>query len=225
MTEAWDFSNQIVTVALIVFYWQLIRIWCQPPPPPDHHEKGAGTKAAISPASSLPSLAAGLTARRPGDAAAPSCPEPNAHDGLAAIGRAQAGFDEDSFLSGAARAYERVVDAYAGDDLDSVAGLLDPTVRGGFEDAIRARKERGERRDFAFVTLKGTEIVDAASTDGTAEITVRFNAEASSATWSADGSLIEGDPERVVLTTDVWTFSRPLAARDPNWTVIATAGE
>jgi len=225
MTEAWDFSNQFLTVALVVFYWQLIRIWCQPPPPPDRREESAGREAATSPASSSRRLAAAQTACRSGDAPPPSCPASSPHDGLADIRRAQAGFDENSFLSGAARAYERVVDAYAGEDLAAVARLLDPAVSGVFEEAIRARRERGERRSFTFVGLKRAEIVYAASKAGTAEISVRFRAEASSATWSADGSLLEGDPESVVETTDVWSFSRPLTARDPNWTVVATAGE
>jgi len=33
---------------------------------------------------------------------------------------------------------------------------------------------------------------------------------------------VDGDAEKSVEKTDFWTFSRPLRARDPNWTLVAT---
>jgi predicted lipid-binding transport protein (Tim44 family) len=42
------------------------------------------------------------------------------------------------------------------------------------------------------------------------------------ATRAADGSVVEGDPEKAIEKTDFWTFSRALRARNPNWTLVAT---
>ena len=41
-------------------------------------------------------------------------------------------------------------------------------------------------------------------------------------TRSADGSVVEGDADKVVEKTDYWTFSRPLGSRNPNWILVAT---
>jgi predicted lipid-binding transport protein (Tim44 family) len=226
MTEAYEFSNHIIAVALLLYYWHLIRTWCQPPPP-ERRDETVGGKSAASPASSFTALATRQPGRYSGNAALPSSPAPAVprEDGLAAIRKSDAGFDEAAFLVGAALAYERVVDAFAAGDIAAVEGLLDPAVRCEFDGAISARRERGERRDFTLIGLKETRIVGAAATAGLAEISVRFTGEASSASWSADGSLLCGSPEQVVETADVWTFSRPLAARNPNWIVVATEGE
>ena len=37
-----------------------------------------------------------------------------------------------------------------------------------------------------------------------------------------DGRVIDGDPSTVSTVTDIWTFSRNLRSRDPNWTLVAT---
>ena len=117
------------------------------------------------------------------------------------------------------------------DDMVVVRGVniypsaIDAAVRSEFEAAISSEKERGERRMFSFVGIKTAELAGASANGGVAEIVVRFTADAASATFAADGSLLCGDPGRIVEIADVWTFSRRLAARNPNWTVIATDGE
>jgi predicted lipid-binding transport protein (Tim44 family) len=34
--------------------------------------------------------------------------------------------------------------------------------------------------------------------------------------------VIEGDPKKVREVTDIWTFSRDVASRNPNWKLVAT---
>ncbi|HEY8580761.1 MAG TPA: TIM44-like domain-containing protein, partial [Beijerinckiaceae bacterium] len=38
----------------------------------------------------------------------------------------------------------------------------------------------------------------------------------------AAGGVIDGSPDKVVDMADVWTFSRDLSSRDPNWRLVAT---
>ncbi|MCC2687753.1 MAG: hypothetical protein K0S21_556 [Rhizobiaceae bacterium] len=227
MTEAYDPSHHLLTVAIIVFYWQLLRIWSQPPPP-DHHHKSEGKKAATWPSSIFSGVVAPLqpATRSTASHPVPSQPQPAqpAH-GLPAIRAADPAFDESSFLAGAAVAYERVVTAYGAENLATVDALLDPCVAGDFIEAISTRRTRGERRDFSFVGLRAAEILGATTEGGAAEIVVRFTSDAVCATYGGDGSLLRGDPGQVVEMTDVWTFSRRLAARSPVWSVVATEGE
>jgi predicted lipid-binding transport protein (Tim44 family) len=51
---------------------------------------------------------------------------------------------------------------------------------------------------------------------------VKFVSEQTNVTRAADGSIVDGNPDRVVEKTDLWTFSRALRSRDPNWTLAAT---
>jgi len=36
------------------------------------------------------------------------------------------------------------------------------------------------------------------------------------------GEVISGDPKRIKEVTDIWTFAREVASRNPNWRLIAT---
>ena len=41
-------------------------------------------------------------------------------------------------------------------------------------------------------------------------------------TRSSDGEVIDGDPDRIDILTDIWTFARDIGNRDPNWELVAT---
>ena len=129
MTEAYDPSQHLLMIAAIVFYWHLLRIWHQPPPP-GPRDKTEGKKATALPLSSFPYLAWLQSPQAVPDTDGPSKPaRPAGRAGaLTAIRDADARFDEASFLNGASRAYERVVNAYAGEDFATLARLVDPEV-------------------------------------------------------------------------------------------------
>ena len=63
---------------------------------------------------------------------------------------------------------------------------------------------------------------ETASTGRAAQVTVRFVSQLISVTRDKAGNVIEGNPEKVIDVTDVWTFARDLASRDPNWKLVAT---
>ncbi len=45
-----------------------------------------------------------------------------------------------------------------------------------------------------------------------------------SVTRDKAGAVVDGSPETITDVTDVWTFSRDLASRDPNWRLVGTEG-
>ena len=51
---------------------------------------------------------------------------------------------------------------------------------------------------------------------------MRFVTEQVNVTHNAEGRVVDGDPSTVTKVTDLWSFSRNLRARDPNWTLVAT---
>jgi predicted lipid-binding transport protein (Tim44 family) len=143
-------------------------------------------------------------------------------DPLVAIAKADASFDPQQFLAGAKGAYEMIVTAYAEGDRKALKQLLSKDVYDGFVSAIGQRESRGETMEFKFVGIDKAEITDAALKSGSAQVTVRFLSKLISATHDASGAVIDGDPVHVSDVTDIWTFSRDVASRDPNWKLIAT---
>jgi len=58
-----------------------------------------------------------------------------------------------------------------------------------------------------------------------AYITVRFVADETVVTRDKDNNIISGHPDRVSETIDIWTFGKPVNAKDPTWFLIATREE
>jgi predicted lipid-binding transport protein (Tim44 family) len=143
-------------------------------------------------------------------------------EGLVEIVRADATFDPDSFLKGARAAYEIIVTAFAEGNRKTLKGLLSREVYDGFAGAISDREGRGEQIDQSFVGIKSADIVEAELKNGIAQVTVKFVSELISATRDRGGAVIAGDSKRIKEVTDIWTFAREIASRDPNWRLIAT---
>jgi predicted lipid-binding transport protein (Tim44 family) len=144
------------------------------------------------------------------------------NEALRAIAAADRSFDPDAFLQGARAAYEMVVTAFAEGDRKALRQLLSREVYDGFVSAISQRESRQEKIEFKFVGIDKAEITDAALKTGTAQITVRFLSKLISATRDGSGKVIDGDPVHVGDVTDIWTFARDIASRDPNWKLVAT---
>lgn len=148
--------------------------------------------------------------------------ESPAHGGLLGIIGEDPGFDPREFVGGAKAAYEMIVLAFAGGDRKTLKDLLSKDVYEGFEGAITDRESRSEKVETQFVSIDKAEIADAALRARTAQITVRFSSKLITATRDLAGAVIDGSPEKVVDVIDIWTFSRDLTSRDPNWRLIAT---
>jgi predicted lipid-binding transport protein (Tim44 family) len=142
--------------------------------------------------------------------------------GLDAITAADRNFDARHFLTGARAAYEMVVTAFAEGNRRSLQDLLSRDVYEGFNIAIAERETKGEKVETRFVAIDRADLTAAELRGSTAHLTVRFVSQLISATRDRDGNVIDGSPEKVTDVTDVWTFARDLASRDPNWKLVAT---
>jgi predicted lipid-binding transport protein (Tim44 family) len=142
--------------------------------------------------------------------------------GLVEIFRSDPSFDPEHFLHGAKAAYEIIVTAFAEGNRRTLKNLLNNEVYDGFNGAIGDRERRGEQIDQSFVGIKSADVVEADVKGGVAQLTVKFVSELISATRDRAGVVISGDPKRIREVTDIWTFAREVASRDPNWKLIAT---
>nr|WP_321524055.1 Tim44/TimA family putative adaptor protein [uncultured Cohaesibacter sp.] len=131
-------------------------------------------------------------------------------------------FDPDSFLAGARIAYEMIVTAYAEGDRKTLKQLLAADVFTGFTSALDERESKNLRVEFTFIGINKSSIVEAEVAGNEAQITVRFVSSITSCTKDDIGHVIEGDPNSVEEVTDIWTFSRDMSSRNPNWKLIGT---
>jgi len=145
--------------------------------------------------------------------------------GLRAIVGVDSSFDPEEFLRGAKMAYEMIVNAFAAGDRKTLKSLLSKEVFEGFVDAIKDRESRSETVKSTFVGIDKADIVNADLKGREANVTLRISSQLISATYDKDGNVIDGDPDSVGEVHDVWTFSRDISSRDPNWKLIATESE
>jgi predicted lipid-binding transport protein (Tim44 family) len=142
--------------------------------------------------------------------------------GLDAILAAEPSFTAAGFLSGARAAYEMIVVAFATGDLATLRRLLTPDALANFATAIQARKTAEHTMQTTLVSIDAADLVDARVAGTTATLAVRFAAKLVSATFDNVGVVVEGSTTSVVDHLDVWTFTRRLGTRDPNWQLSAT---
>lgn len=142
--------------------------------------------------------------------------------GLRAIAAADRSFGAADFLDGAKQAYRLILEAFwAGREEDYRAYVSDD-VREAFGEDIAERAAQGHVLDNRMVRIERAVIADAKLNNGTAEITVRFDADIAAVTRDTEGKVIAGSLTDAVPTHDAWTFSRNLRSTDPNWLLTDT---
>lgn len=239
MSEAFDIYTLLFLVLAVVIFIRLRNVLGRRTgserPPYDPYTrpdaKRAGAPDANEPVVALPR---GRPARVPVEASGPSTEDIEARLGrhapkdsplgqsLTGLMRADPAFDPGQFLDGAKGAYEMIVMAFAEGNEAELKQLLGTEVYDGFQRAIRERQSRGEKMESSLVGIDKADIIEAEVKNRTAYVTVKFVSELVSVTRDADGEVIEGDPKKVREVTDIWTFARDIASRNPNWKLVAT---
>lgn len=155
-------------------------------------------------------------------AVAPRPPElegvmPAVERGLREISAADGKFNLPQFLEGARSAYRMVLEAFWKGDRDTLRELCDDDVYAGFEAAITAREAAGEIMENTLIRIEETRIHSASLDGRMARIALLFVADVAAITRDKDGTVIAGSLDDAIESRDVWTFSRNVSARDPNW--------
>ena len=239
MSEAFDIYTLLFLVLAVVIFIRLRNVLGRRTgnerPPYDPYTtpdaKRAGAPDANEPVVALPR---GRSARAPVEASGRSMEDIETRLGryatkdsplgqsLTSLMRADPGFDPAAFLDGAKMAYEAIVMAFAEGDEATLEQLLGADVFEGFQRAVRERDTRGEKVLSSLVGIDKADIIETEIKNRTAYVTVKFVSELISVTRDADGEVIEGDPKKVREVTDIWTFAREVASKNPNWKLVAT---
>ena len=157
-----------------------------------------------------------------GPVVAPRPPEldgvmPAVERGLREIAAADNSFNISQFLEGARGAYRMVLEAFWKGDRETLRELCDDDVYDGFIAAIEAREAAGETLENTLIRIEETRIHSASLDGRMARIALLFVADIAALTRDKDGNVIAGSLDDAIESRDVWTFSRNVSARDPNW--------
>ena len=90
-----------------------------------------------------------------------------------------------------------------------------------FVQSIEEREQANETQETTIVTIRSAEIVDAELDGNEARVTLEFVTEQVKVTRDADGNVVDGDPDKIDVLTDIWTFERDMRSPDPNWELVA----
>jgi len=134
-------------------------------------------------------------------------------------------FESARFLDGAKGAFRMIVEAYAAGDTETLEPLLSPELMATFRREIGRRAQKGRHLETAIRSIESAEIVDASLAGAAAHISVKFVSTQTALVKDADGAVLEGDPESAETVTDIWTFSRNIRWKDPNWELVETRTE
>ena len=139
--------------------------------------------------------------------------------GLAAIRRAEPGFDAQRFLGNAEAAFRLIVAAFARGDRTALRPLLAPDTFAAFESAITAREAAGETQQSEIKAVPSVTVLSATLAGTVARIALRFVSDQVSATLDRDGKFLHGTDATTELT-DIWSFEHDTAGRDPAWLLV-----
>lgn len=126
-------------------------------------------------------------------------------------------FNLAQFLEGARRAYRMILEAFWKGDRETLRELCDDDVYEGFVAAIDAREAAGETLDNTLIRIEEVRVHSAVLDGRMARIALLFVADIAAVTRDREGAVIAGSLDDAIESRDVWTFSRNIAARDPNW--------
>lgn len=147
---------------------------------------------------------------------------PAVERGIREIAAADSRFDLASFVEGARGAYQMILEAFWKGDRETLRDLCDDDVYAGFVAAIDAREAAGETLENSLIRIEETCVHSAALDGKLARIAVLFVADIAAVTRDKDGNVIAGSLDDAIESRDVWTFTRNVAARDPNWVLDET---
>jgi predicted lipid-binding transport protein (Tim44 family) len=85
---------------------------------------------------------------------------------------------------------------------------------------MRRRESREETLESTLVRIREAKIIDASLIGSMAQVTVKIGSEQINVSRDGEGHAIQGQHGVVDSITDIWSFARDTASKDPNWTLV-----
>ena len=127
-------------------------------------------------------------------------------------------FEISSFCSGAKKAFEYILTEYSSNNLKALERLVSKNIYKAFEDQINMRAKNKEKLEITVISVKDPEIKSVnLEKKYVAYFKLLFDSEQVQVTKNSNDEVIDGDNNQILQIKEIWTFSKNLKSKDPNW--------
>ena len=125
--------------------------------------------------------------------------------------------EKKEFLKGAEIAYETIITSFAKGEKEKLKALLTKEIYINFEQAINHRNEENIKSELTFVGVKESSVDKYEKINNEFLATVKIICEIISVKKDKNGTIIEGNPDKIKIVKDFWKFSKSVTSSNPNW--------
>jgi len=125
--------------------------------------------------------------------------------------------EKKEFLKGAEIAYENIITSFAKGEKEKLKALLTKEIYINFEQAINHRNEENIKSELTFIGVKESSVDKYEKINNEFLATVKIICEIISVKKDKNGTIIEGNPDKIKIVKDYWKFSKSVTSSNPNW--------
>ena len=127
-------------------------------------------------------------------------------------------FTVENFVDGAKKAFEYILVKYSEDDVKSLKPLLANEVFNNFSDQIEQRQSKKQKLGITILKIEDPEIIDVnIEKNKLCFIKLEFKSQQVQITKDSKNLIIDGNDNLILNITELWTFSKELKNKNPNW--------
>ncbi len=128
-------------------------------------------------------------------------------------------FSVEKFTSGAKKAFEMILNAFASNDTNTLLGLLDNEIYKQFKSEIDRRIANKLTLDLTLVALPVAKINHLKLENNMIFVDMRYESQQIALLKNEKGEIIQGDVSQIDNVEDYWTFSKELDGKN-NWLLV-----
>lgn len=144
------------------------------------------------------------------------------YDTIKKINQFDHSFTMRNFFDGAEYAYDLILNAFWSKDRKILRNMLSRQVFEQFDGAIGHLEQQNLHSKNKLMDIEKIDLVDASLTGSLAEVTVEFTSHMIISTRDTGDKIVDGNADKPIKISDIWTFCRDVKSTDPNWTLVAT---
>jgi len=127
-------------------------------------------------------------------------------------------FNVEDFIDGAKKAFELILTNYALNESKILKPLLSKSIFDDFSEQIKDRLKNGNSLAITILSIDEPDILSAKlDKKNNCEISLEFKSQQVQTTKNKKGEVIEGNDNLILSISEIWTFSKNIKSKDPNW--------
>lgn len=128
-------------------------------------------------------------------------------------------FNLTSFLNGANKAFEYIIDCYVNNKENELSKLLSTEMLAEYKKEIKNRKKKKEKLEIQIIELKEPLMKDVNINGNVANIQIEYKSQQIQVTRDAEDKIVDGDINQILSIKEIWVFSKKLNNKSPIWTL------